>query len=459
MSFKVLCVDDDPDTLFVLGRALRTEGYTVLEARDVPSAEGQIEQAEPHAVILDLRLPGQSGLELLGRLRETHPELPVLILTAHGGKQDAIEALRLGAYDFVEKPFRIEYLRHRMEDLRRRQQLAEENIRLKREVTGRYLPSNRQALSAPMRQVYEIVCRVCDSESTVLVHGESGTGKERVARAIHFGSHRSGKPFVPVDCAAISPSLFESELFGHARGAFTGAVEAREGLMRAAGQGTLFLDEIGEIPLELQPKLLRAIQERHIRPVGDTQSVPFLARLVVATNRDLAGEVKSGNFRQDLYYRINVVTIQLPPLRERREDIPQLVREFIEQFRSARHRVEGVAPAALQALQAYAWPGNVRELQHCLEQAIALGNGRRIELLELPGHIRSPEEASPVASPALDESDLSLLAAEKAAILRALHKAGGVKREAARLLKISATTLYRKIRSLGIPEDLPAVSK
>ncbi len=392
---RILVVDDDRALLEALVQALEQMGYEALGECDPLQGLNRVGSWDPDAAIFDLKMPGMDGLELLRRALEAQPELPVLLLTAHGTIETAVQAVREGAYDFLEKPFdltKIELTLHKALDYRgqkRRYRLLAETTARKGEFEGIV------GESAAIRKVIESVTAVAETDSTVLITGESGTGKELVARAVHVSGSRREKPFVTVDCASIPDSLLESELFGHVKGAFTGAYRERAGYFEAAADGTVFLDEIGEIPQVLQKKLLRILQEKTFTRVGESRQRATEARIVAATNRNLEKWVEEGGFREDLFYRLRVIEIQVPPLRERSEDVPLLVRHYLGRLnRKLNRKVQRVTPEAMAILQHYTWPGNIRELVHLLEQIMTFHDPRVLELSHLPRYLRT--EADPL---------------------------------------------------------------
>ena len=442
MPATVLVVDDEEFIVTLVRRALAAEPYTFLSASNGKAALEILEQEEVDVALLDLKMPGMSGLELLEEIQKAHPQVEAIILTAHGDLEAADRAMQRGAVGFVTKPFDTEDLKRRVARLAHVKDLRQEN----RELRETLSPAREFVARDPaMRNVLRAVEQVADDEVTVLIQGESGTGKEVVARAIHQAGPRRREPFLPVDCAAISRTVIESELFGHQRGAFTGADRDRAGLFRLAGGGTVFLDEISEIPTEMQAKLLRAIQERAVRPVGSSQYIPFQGRIICATNRDLPARVKSGEFREDLFYRINVVTITLPPLRERLGDVEPLAESFLERLNRRKGTRKRLGRDAWEALRAHRWPGNVRELENSLECAFVFCAGEEIEASQLPQSVRE--------RPAADAGDQSLDAWIRRGIVDALRTTRGNVARAARILGIAKTTLYRRMKESGIDAD------
>jgi two-component system response regulator PilR (NtrC family) len=441
MTASILVVDDESTTQDTLGLFLETEGYRVAIAGSGEEALSRIEQQAFDVIVADVVMPGVSGLEVLERSRTLNPGAAVILMTGHATVEMAIEALRKGACDYLQKPFVLHDLARCVQRLLRRQPPAPESVGAPRA----RLPGSGEELlvgaSAAIRLVREQISRCASAPSNVLVTGESGTGKELVARAIHAASPRRHHRLVAVNCGAIPDSLLESQLFGHVRGAFTSAVQANPGLFVAAHGGTLFLDEIAELPVGLQSKLLRVIEERQVWPVGATRAQPVDVRIIASTNRNLAGEIEAGRFRADLFYRLNVVHVVLPSLRERPEDIPLLVDHFIRLLNLKLHRrVLGVEPEALRALTTHRWKGNVRELQHVLEQAMILGDGDVLGLRHLPDDLRD----SPATSRPTDLRD-AVRQFSRDHILDVLARTGFNKREAARLLGISLASLYRKL--------------
>jgi two-component system response regulator AtoC len=451
---NVLVVDDEESMRHLLSVILTDRGYEVRAVGNGADALKELQARDYDAVLSDVRMPRMDGLELLEAVKRLQPELTFIVMSAYGTHDSAIEAMKAGAYDYVSKPFKPDEVVLVLRKAEERERLQRENRRLRTELAEGYRLESIVGTSEGMAEVLRQVRRVAPLKTTVLLAGESGTGKELVARALHELSPRASLPFVAVNCGAIPAELIESELFGHVKGAFTDAVRNKKGLFAEADGGTLFLDEVGELPPGLQVKLLRALQEEEIRRVGDTRPEKVDVRVVAATARDLGRAVKEGLFREDLYYRLNVVGIRLPPLRERPGDIEPLCRHFLVKY--ARLRPEGpapeLAPEALEALRAYRWPGNVRELEHAVERALVLSEGPRIGEEDLPDEVRAPARPPPPATP--PEGTLSIKQAirsvEEQLIRRALERTGGNRTRAAEILEISYRALLYKIKEYGI---------
>lgn len=444
-SGKILVVDDDQEMRALLSDELQERGYCVAAVANGREALKKLGEEEYAVVLTDLRMQGMQGLELLNEVKQGYPGTNVIIMTAFGSVESAIEAMKHGAYDYVTKPIKNEEMALVVEKAVRDALLRREVQQLRRAVREDYSFHQILGKSKPMREVFDLIRRVADSQTNVLITGESGTGKELAAKAIHFNSDRRSGPFVPVNCAAIPEMLLESELFGHMKGAFTDAKGDKRGLFEEAHGGTLFLDEISELPVMLQAKLLRAIQEKEIRRVGSTKSVAVDTRIIAATNLALADEVKAKRFREDLYYRLNVIEIRMPPLRERREDILLLVDAFLKKCAEAsRKAVKGIAESALALLMDYPWPGNVRELENVIERAVTLTRGEKVTPEDLPPAIHGSRGDRKVIDDAADRT-LPLDEVEKEYILRILDKTGGNKYQAAQILGIDRKTLYRKL--------------
>ena len=452
MSTCILVVDDDDAHRGMLRTMLRSWGYAVEEATDGDEAVDLVREKSFDAVLTDVRMARMDGIHALKNILEYNPALPVVLMTAYSSVETAVEALRLGAYDYLVKPLDFEALRHALEKAIEHSRLSVENRELRRQLSDAATRPGILGRSAPIRAMQEIIATVAPTEATVLITGESGTGKELVARALHCASARAEKPLVTVNCAALAENLLESELFGHEKGSFTGADRRREGRFAQANGGTLFLDEIGEMPLTLQSKLLRALQQGEVQRVGADAAITVDVRIIAATNRDLREEVAQKRFREDLYFRLNVICIEVPPLRDRAEDIPVLAAHFLERFASRnRKNVRGFSPQALACMLRYAWPGNVRELENAVERAVILCNGDLITERELPLVVTGPapvDERQPEADASL--AGLPLDTVERRAIEETLRQTGDNKSEAARQLGITRATLHNKLRKYGL---------
>jgi two-component system response regulator PilR (NtrC family) len=447
---RVLVVDDERSMRELLSITLRQAGYEVTVAEGGGAAIERLRHERFDLIVTDLRMQEPDGMAVLRTAHEHAPDTVVVVMTAYASTETAVEAMKLGAYDYVTKPFKLDEIRVTLANALERKRLKEENRALRRQLgkTGPF--DGFVGRSASMVAIFETIRKIADSASTVMITGESGTGKELVARAIHGASGRRGRPFVSVNCGAVPDTLMEAELFGHVKGAFTGAVTSNEGLFASANGGTLFLDEITEIAPSLQVKLLRAVQERQVRRIGDVRDVAIEVRLVAASNRDLARAVAEGALREDLFYRLNVIPIQLPPLRDRRDDIPLLVAHFIEKIAAAQAKpLRGVAPDAMTLLEAHHWPGNIRELENVIERAMVLGSGVIIDVEALPPDLRHPVEAGDLSidfpTDGLDlEATLSRI--EQRYIELALARTSGVQIRAAELLKMSFRQFRYKLR-------------
>ncbi|AKU98119.1 Response regulator of zinc sigma-54-dependent two-component system [Labilithrix luteola] len=444
---KILVVDDEQETCDLLQMVLEREGYSVTTCTSAQRALELVSAQDFDSVLTDLQMPEMGGLELCERVLGTRPSVPVVVITGQGSLETAIGAMRVGAYDFITKPVDSKLLIVAVSRAIQHRGLEEEVKRLRSVALIDEAPmDNVVGASSAMRRVFGLVARVADADAGVLIHGETGTGKELIARAIHDRSRRKDGPFVAINCASIPASLLESELFGHERGAFTDAKTQRTGLFLQASGGTLFLDEIGELPLEVQPKLLRALQERKVRPVGSNREIPFDARVLTATNRILEDEVYERRFREDLFYRINVVKIDVPPLRERSGDVLHLARHFLKQYADRHGKVDmDLSPPAAEKLISYSWPGNVRELENCIDGAVALARNNRIEVDDLPEKVRSFRPEKFVVSANQPEEIVTIDELERRYILRVLSLVGGNKSRAAQVLGFDRRTLYRKL--------------
>jgi DNA-binding NtrC family response regulator len=439
---SVLIVDDEDTTRSLCRDVVADAGLRTRTASTTEQALEILDQSPVDIVITDLRVPHMGGLELLKKIRESYPQTAVMVLTQYGTIESAVEATKMGAADYITKPFHIPELRSKLDRMVRLLEADNENRVLRETLRSRPGFAGLIGVSPKMQRVYKLIEKVSQHAYPVLILGESGTGKELVARSIHFSGVRRNKPFVPVDCSALVPTLIEAELFGYVKGAYTGAVHNKQGLMETADTGTLFLDEIGELPIDLQAKLLRAIQEKEIRPVGGTDRVPVASRVITATNRDLEAMIRQNTFRQDLFFRLNVVQIKLPPLRERKTDIPILISAFLEKRSAEYDRAYSFSEEAMTQMLSYDWPGNVRELENAVERATALSSGPIIDVVDLPSNVRYAA-AQRVPPP---DQILPLEELERRAILHAMEEASGDKLHAARLLKIGKTTLYRKLK-------------
>ena len=453
---KILVVDDDADMRGLLSDVLESDGYRVGTAESGEKALQALAEEQYDLVLTDLRMKGMLGTALLSEIKHRYPDTGVILMTAFGTVETAIEAMKGGAMDYLIKPVKTDDVLRTAGRAAREVQLRREVTHLRREVYKEYSFHQILGKSRPMQEVFELIRRVADSPSNLLITGESGTGKELVAKAIHYNSDRRDRPFVAVNSAAIPEQLLESELFGHMRGAFTDAKADRPGLFEEAQKGTLFLDEISELPLMLQAKLLRAIQEREIRRVGSTKSIPVDVRIIAATNLNLADEVKAKHFREDLYYRLNVIEIRLPPLRDRRDDIPLLVETFLHKCAKANRKpLQGVSESSLALLIDYSWPGNVRELENIIERAVTLARGEKIMPEDLPATVQGSRGDRRVLDDAAERT-LPLQEVEWEYIKKILEKTGGNKYQAAQALGIDRKTLYRKLAEM---EGGPAQDK
>jgi two-component system response regulator PilR (NtrC family) len=456
---RVLVVDDERSMREVLAITLRHAGYAVTLAEGGAAGIALLEREAFDIVVTDLRMPEVDGMAVLRAALEHTPDTVVVVVTAYASTETAVDAMKLGAYDYVTKPFKLDEIRVKLANALERKRLKEENRALRRQLNKDKAFDNFIGKSPQMLAVFDVIRKTADSGSTVMITGESGTGKELVAQAIHAASSRRDGPFVSVNCGAVPEGLMEAELFGHVKGAFTGAVASSEGLFASANGGTLFLDEITEIPTSLQVKLLRAIQERQVRRIGDLRDVAIDVRLIAASNRDLARAVADGVLREDLFYRLNVIPIHLPPLRERRDDIPFLIAHFIEKVSAAQGKpVRTVTPEALALLEGHQWPGNIRELANVIERAIVLGSGSVIDVDVLPADLRQPSLATdlPVEVPPSGlDLEATLARIEQRYIEIALARTSGVQTRAAELLKVSFRQFRYKLRK----HSLRAISR
>ncbi|MBE0603203.1 MAG: sigma-54-dependent Fis family transcriptional regulator [Deltaproteobacteria bacterium] len=473
---SVLVIDDNEDIRNLLSDFLGASGFEVTDAKDGEAAMEFLRRQKFDLYLVDLIMPGKGGFDVLREVKELSIDVPAIVITGNGSIESAVDAMRLGAFDYIEKPFNLEALRITVDRALSHQRLQKENATLKRQLSDKYDFRNIIGNSPRMQGLYRILEKISDTDSTILITGESGTGKELVAKTIHYNSARADQPFVPINCGAIPRDLLESELFGHEKGAFTGAVCARIGRFELANFGTIFLDEIAELPFSLQVKLLRVVQEREFERIGGTKTIKVNVRILAATNRELEKAVAAGSFREDLYYRLNVIPLHIPPLRERDDDIMLLFEHFMAEFCKKRRRPTlKISPEVRKILTGYRWPGNVRELENAIERMVILNDSGVLGNEDLPEHIRaSGIEAAPalptqnvplqsdirVPTPWTD-SGINMNAVldelERALILQALEKAGGVKNKAAMLLGLNRTTLLEKIKKMGLstPVSVP----
>ena len=455
---RILIIDDEENFRHMLSVILKKEKYEVDTASNGEEGLQKIGAEDFDQILCDIRMPGMDGLDFLKEVQKREIDASVIMMSAYGSIDTAIEAMKLGAYDYISKPFKPDEIILTLRKAEERERLRKENEFLRKEIKKEYSFENIVSKNEKMQKIFEVIRKVAQYKSTILITGESGTGKELVARALHYNSDRAQNPFIPVNCGAIPENLLESELFGHAKGAFTDAIRTKKGLFEEADGGTLFLDEIGELPLPLQVKLLRVLQEGEIRRVGESKPIQVDVRIVAATVKDLAKEASEGKFRDDLFYRLNVLPIHIPPLRERKEDIPLLVNHFINVHnQSLNKRVAGIEPKALETLMNYRWYGNVRELENTIERAIVLTDGENIGLDNLPYEIQNFEDKEQL--PSLAEEEYSIKKTSKILemnlIQKALKKTKGNHTHAARLLEISHRALLYKIKEYGVEEGKP----
>ena len=448
---NLLIVEDERAVRECCRDVARSLGFSTQLAESRDEACRILDTANTDVVLLDLRLPGSNGLEMLREIKQRRPEAVTIVMTGFATVQSAVQAMKLGAYDYITKPFNFDELRLELERVTNHLKLTTENRLLREQLRSKQGFGQLVGHSPEMEKLYRIIAKAAHSTHPVLILGESGTGKELVARSIHYAGPYKDKPFIPVDCGSLVPTLIESELFGYVRGAFTGAVRSKEGLLATAEGGTVFLDEVGELPVDLQAKLLRAIQEKEIRPVGGTRAMPINVRILAATNRDLDAAVSQGTFRRDLYFRLNVLTLRIPPLRERKQDIPMLIGHVLERINKAITGSEhNVGDDALRLMLNYDWPGNVRELENCIERACTTCSLPTIHVADLPTQIRDAQALVAAPEGATDPAAITPLEElEKQAILHAIQMLDGDKLEAARRLGIGKTTLYRKLKEYG----------
>ncbi|TET35373.1 MAG: sigma-54-dependent Fis family transcriptional regulator [Planctomycetota bacterium] len=447
-DLHILVIDDETGVRATLKKLLASLGFP--DTNVVENGKTGLEALEKEAfdlVFLDYKMPGLDGLQTLAKIKKKFSSLPVVLMTAYGTVKTAVQAIKDGAYDYITKPFELPELTKILSNLSRNKRLESENRELKAELHSRYELKNMIIGVTPeMQHVAELVLKAARTDSTVLIRGESGTGKELIAKAIHHAGTRKDNRFVIADCSAINPNIIESELFGHERGAFTGAVEHKKGLIQSAYSGTLFLDEIGELPPDIQVKLLRVIQEKTVKPVGSEETIKVDVRIIAATNRNLEEMLAEGTFREDVYYRINVVPIHIPPLRERFEDIGLLADHFIENLQNTGMQLRGITDESLELLKRYSWPGNVRELENVIERAATLGSHEIIESHDLPPHLQDGEDPKMIQPKSLKSLELE-------AIRKALKKTNGDIPKTAKLLNIHRSTLYRKLKRHGITHN------
>jgi DNA-binding NtrC family response regulator len=464
LKMRLLVVDDDRSIRRLCITVGQSLGFSCLEADSAEGALQSLQSEAPDLILADLMMPTMSGIDFLENAKKLLPHTEIAIMTGHGSIEAAVRAMRAGAYDFITKPFRLEELRLLLQRMEEKAKLVAENEFLRERVTNDMELNGVVGSSPKIQDVLRMVARLKETRTPVLITGESGTGKELIARAIHYRGAAAKQPFVAVDCGSLVPTLIESELFGYERGAFTGANKAKEGLFHSANGGTIFLDEIGELPLEMQAKLLRVLQEKEVRPVGGTSRVKVDVRVIAATNRDLETAYKEGTFRKDLYFRLNVVSIHLPSLRERRSDVPSLVHFFLDKY--APGKLLHVSTEAMKTMLEYDWPGNIRELENCVERAVALGADDVLDVDDLPPVVSTAIAETPVAAvplgnpaailpptPPVSVSDSDLEELERATILRVFEQVNGDKTLAGKILGISRATLYRKLKRYGIGES------
>jgi two-component system response regulator HydG len=441
-------VDDERAIRDVCREVAQSLGFHAVVAESAEHAYRVLESQAIDVVLLDLKLPGAGGLEALHQIKALRPDVEVIVITGHATVQSAVQAMKCGAYDYMTKPFSMDELRIILDRVSAHLKLKTENRMLREKIKSKQGYGGIVGRAPEMEKLYRMISKAAQSVHPVLILGESGTGKELVARSIHFSGPAHDKPFIPVDCGSLVPTLIESELFGYVKGAFTGAAQSKDGLLAVAEGGTVFLDEIGEMPVDLQAKLLRAIQEKEIRPVGSTKRISMNVRILAATNRDLEQAVAQGSFRRDLYFRLNVLNLRIPPLRERRQDIPLLIAYFLDRIARESGRVRTLSDAAIKAILAFDWPGNVRELENCLERACALSSGPVLQVIDLPSTI-SGTNGHTTMDGSGSAKIVPMSELEKLTILSTITQLNGDKLLAARLLGIGKTTLYRKLKEYG----------
>lgn len=457
MKPRILVVDDEESIREFLEIMLKKEGYEVTCAEDGIKAKDILSKRAFDMVISDLQMPNMTGIELLKYVREVYPEMVFMLITAFGTTESAVEAMKMGAYDYLTKPFKIDEVRINIQNALRTKSLEVENRVLKKELTKEYSFQSLVGNSEPMHRIFDLVKRVSQSPTNVLITGESGTGKEVIAKGIHYNGLLKDKPFVTINCGAIPEQLMESEMFGHKKGSFTGAVNDKVGLFEVADGGTLFLDEVGELPLTIQVKLLRAIQERIIRRVGATEDIKVEVRICAATNRELEDMVKAGTFRQDLYYRLNVINIKAPALRERKDDVPLLANHFLKKYNERLNKnVGSISNEAMEMLKKYDYPGNVRELENIIERTVALEGGATILPESLPPFVNTPSGRKMASSHEIEigddgvDLDKVMGQIEKELLVKAIHASNGVKKKASKLLHITFRSMRYRVEKYGL---------
>ncbi len=457
MKPRLLVVDDEESIREFLEIMLKKEGYEVTCAEDGAKAKDMLAKKSFDMVISDLQMPNMTGIELLKHVKESYPDLVFMMITAFGSTESAVEAMKMGAYDYLTKPFKIDEVRLNIQNALRAKNLEVENKVLKKELTKEYSFQSLVGNSDPMHRIFELIKRVSQTPTNILITGESGTGKEVIAKAIHYNGLLKDKPFVTINCGAIPEQLMESEMFGHKKGSFTGAVNDKVGLFEVADGGTLFLDEVGELPVTIQVKLLRAIQERVIRRVGATEDIKVDVRICAATNRDLEAMVKDGTFRQDLFYRLNVINIKAPALRERSEDIPLLANHFLRKYNERLTKnISGISTEAMEMLKKYEYPGNVRELENIIERTVALEGGATILPESLPPFVNTPSGRKMASSHEIEigddgiDLDKVMGQIEKELLVKAIHASNGIKKRAAKLLHITFRSMRYRVEKYGL---------
>ena len=462
MKSRILIVDDEESIREFLEIMLKKEGYEVSTAEDGLKAQELLKKKTFDMIISDLQMPHVTGIELLKHVKESYPDTVFMLITAFGTTETAVEAMKMGAYDYLTKPFKIDEVRLNVNNALKHQNLEVENRSLKKELTKEYSFQNLVGNSTEMHRIFDLVKRVSQSPTNILITGESGTGKEMIAKAIHYNGLLKDKPFITINCGAIPEALMESEMFGHKKGSFTGAISDKSGLFEVADGGTLFLDEVGELPMTIQVKLLRAIQERVIRRVGATDDIKVDVRIVAATNRNLEEMVTKGTFRQDLYFRLNVINIKAPALRERRDDVPSLAKHFLAKYNERLHKnIAGISEEAMELLKKYDYPGNVRELENIIERTVALEGGATILPESLPPFVNTPQGRKMASSHEIEigpegvDLDKIMGQIEKELLVKGIHAANGIKKKAAKLLHISFRSMRYRVEkyNLGTVDD------